>query len=173
MTHGPLATCRFTFNLVKVVGYWYRSVQNYPVVSYWMFFFLFPQLTIYIFVFFFTVTNITVCWGLWNLCRRVNVTTDQWSYYRYTQTNINLTADRAVNGKFLEHKEGHCAGTNIDGNNKPAWWNISLPDLADIYKINLMFRQNCKFANPESSNALTTWKCKYIVWENRNIYCGS
>lgn len=45
----------------------------------------------------------------------------------------------------LEHEAGDCAGTNIDEENKLAWWKISLPDLADIYKINLMFRQGCKF----------------------------
>uniref|UniRef100_K1QST5 Uncharacterized protein n=1 Tax=Magallana gigas TaxID=29159 RepID=K1QST5_MAGGI len=36
---------------------------------------------------------------------------------------------------------GDCAGTNVDGTHKQAWWNISLPDLANIYKINLMFRE--------------------------------
>lgn len=149
MTHGPLATCSIAFDLVKVVGYWYRSLQNYPVVSRWMFF-LFPQLTIYIFGFF-PVTNITVCWGLCNLCRRVNVTTEQSSYYRFTKININLTADRAVNGKFLDHNGGDCAGTSTDKNNKWAWWKISLPDMAYIYKINLMFRENSTFIIPENN----------------------
>lgn len=73
------------------------------------------------------------------------MSTGQSSYYRYTENKINLTADRAVNGKFLEHEAGDCAGTNIGEENKLAWWKISLPDLADIYKINLMFRQGCKF----------------------------
>lgn len=131
------------------------------------------QFTKYIFCF--SVTNITICRGLCNLGSLENVRTDQSSTYRYSSTYnyTYLTADRAVNGKFLVHEAGDCAGTDVLKIYNQSWWNISLPDLADIYKINLMFRQNCKFANPESSNALTTWKCKYIVWENRNIYCAS
>lgn len=54
---------------------------------------------------------------------------------------IYLTADEAVNGKFLNYWEGDCAGTNTDRAHKQAWWNISLPDLAVINKINLMFRK--------------------------------
>lgn len=95
---------------------------------------------------FFSATSITVCWGLCNLCTRVNVSTGQSSYYRYTDPNINinLTADRAVNGEFQNHRRGDCAGTNTETQYMQAWWNISLPDLADIYKINLMFREGCK-----------------------------
>lgn len=83
-----------------------------------------------------------------NLCRRVNVSKNQSSYYKYANGK-RLTADRAVDGKFLNHREGDCAGTSVDGIHKQSWWNISLPDLAIIYKINLMFRENCKFVNPE------------------------
>lgn len=54
----------------------------------------------------------------------------------------------------LEHEAGDCAGTNIDEENKLAWWNISLPDLADIYKINLMFRQGCKFVIPKNNTKI-------------------
>lgn len=82
------------------------------------------------------------------------MSTGQSSYYRYTENKINLTADRAVNGKFLEHEAGDCAGTNIDEENKLAWWNISLPDLADIYKINLLFRQGCKFVIPKNNTKI-------------------
>lgn len=86
-----------------------------------------------------------------NLCNQGNVTTNQSSTYRYAAEDpkIDLTADRAVNGKFLNHRGGDCAGTNVDGIHIEAWWNISLPDLAIIYKINLMFRQDSKFVNPE------------------------
>lgn len=77
------------------------------------------------------------------------MSTGQSSYYRYIATNNDLTADRAVNGRFLLHEAGDCAGTNIDDTNKPAWWNISLPDLAIIYKINLMFREISKLVNLE------------------------
>lgn len=72
------------------------------------------------------------------------MSTGQSSYYRYTASNINLTADRAVDGMFINHTRGDCAGTNTDKTYTQAWWNISLPDLADIYKINLMFREGCK-----------------------------
>ncbi|XP_011434929.3 uncharacterized protein [Magallana gigas] len=86
-------------------------------------------------------TNINVCWSLCNLCRRVNVTTDQSSMYIFTEFKIKLTADRAIDGKFQNFTNGDCAGTNVDRKHKQAWWNISLPDLANIYKINLMFRE--------------------------------
>lgn len=72
------------------------------------------------------------------------MSTAQSSYYRYTASNINLTADRAVDGMFINHTRGDCAGTNTDKTDTQAWWNISLPDLADIYKINLMFREKSK-----------------------------
>lgn len=103
--------------------------------------------------FYFSVTNITGCWGLCNLCRQVNVSTAQSSYYRHTarNININLTANRAVNGKFLDHNGGDCAGTSTDKNNKWAWWKISLPDMTYIYKINLMFRENSTFIIPENN----------------------
>lgn len=97
------------------------------------------------------MTTITVCRGLCNLGRLGNVTTDQSSTYRYTEkyNYIKLTADRAVNGKFLNHSGGDCAGTDVYGVYNLSWWNISLPDPAIIYKINLMFRENSKFVNPE------------------------
>lgn len=97
------------------------------------------------------MTTITVCRGLCNLGRLGNVTTDQSSTYTYTEqyNYIKLTADRAVNGRFLKHTEGDCAGTNVYGVYNLSWWNISLPDPAIIYKINLMFRENSKFVNQE------------------------
>lgn len=115
----------------------------------WSIFFKFVSL-IYK-VHFFSVTNITVCWGLCNLCRKVNVSTDQSSTYSYSRTKpkISLTANRTVNGEFLDHQRGDCAGTDVNKMHTQAWWNISLPDLAIIYKINLMFRENGKFVNPE------------------------
>ncbi|XP_065941705.1 uncharacterized protein [Magallana gigas] len=90
------------------------------------------------------LTTITVCRGLCNLGRLENVRTDQSSTYKYDQTfhNIELTADRAVNGRFLNHSGGDCAGTDVSKKHTQAWWNISLPDPAIIYKINLMFREN-------------------------------
>lgn len=72
------------------------------------------------------------------------MSTGQSSFYRYTHStiNISLTANRAIDGKFQKHIKGDCAGTNTEGIFNQSWWNISLPDLAFIYKINLMFREN-------------------------------
>ena len=82
----------------------------------------------------------TVC----NLCRLPNVTTNSSSRYRYTNS-IELIASLAVNGKYQNHGNGDCAGTNVGINFTNAWWNISLPGLATIYKVNLLFREKCKF----------------------------
>uniref|UniRef100_A0A8W8N303 Uncharacterized protein n=1 Tax=Magallana gigas TaxID=29159 RepID=A0A8W8N303_MAGGI len=61
------------------------------------------------------VTTITVCRGLCNLGRLGNVRTNQSSTYKYTVNDIELTADRAVNGKFQKHIEGDCAVTRHYG----------------------------------------------------------
>lgn len=68
--------------------------------------------------------------------------------YTYENENpkVPLTAEKAVDGKFLNHIKGECAGTGTQQDDivKPAWWKIALPELSNIYKINLMFRENCK-----------------------------
>ncbi|XP_078334144.1 uncharacterized protein LOC111133852 isoform X4 [Crassostrea virginica] len=79
----------------------------------------------------------TVC----NLCLLPNVVTNLSSTYYYTEFKIELNASLAVNGKYQNHKEGDCAGTNVKRNFTNAWWNISLPGLATIYKVNLLFRE--------------------------------
>ena len=83
----------------------------------------------------------TVC----NLCRLPNVVTNSSSAYIYTQTNIKLNASRAVDGEYQSHANGDCAGTKVSKTFARAWWNVILPGLATIYKVNLLFRENSKF----------------------------
>ena len=83
----------------------------------------------------------TVC----NLCRLPNVVTTSSLTYYYTYFRIELNASLAVNGKYQNHSNGDCAGTNVGITFTNAWWNISLPGLATIYKVNLLFREKCKF----------------------------
>lgn len=91
-------------------------------------------------------TNVTFCLGLCNLSRLKQNSTSQSSVYTYENENpkVPLTAEKAVDGKFLNHIKGECAGTGTQQDDivKPAWWKIALPELSNIYKINLMFREN-------------------------------
>ena len=82
----------------------------------------------------------TVC----NLCFLPNVVTTSSSAYIYTDTDKKLDANLAIDGKYQIHRND-CAGTNVRQIFTNAWWNISLPGLATIYKVNLMFRENSKF----------------------------
>ena len=96
--------------------------------------------------FFFTGLNSSGGSKLCNLCRLPNVVTNSSSTYRYTKYPIiELNASLAVNGKYQNHREGDCAGTDVGRNFTRAWWSVSLPGLATIYKVNLLFRENSKF----------------------------
>lgn len=95
------------------------------------------------FAFLFTVTTISACLGLCNLCRLENVITSQSSSYILLIRNKTFTSRQAIDGKFQNHWR-NCAGTGVDETYNEAWWKITLPDLATIYKINLMFREKSK-----------------------------
>ncbi|XP_052695163.1 uncharacterized protein LOC128173494 isoform X2 [Crassostrea angulata] len=85
-------------------------------------------------------TTISACLGLCNLCRLENVITSQSSSYILLIRNKTFTSRQAIDGKFQNHWR-NCAGTGVDETYNEAWWKITLPDLANIYKINLMFRE--------------------------------
>ncbi|XP_078334145.1 uncharacterized protein LOC111133852 isoform X5 [Crassostrea virginica] len=82
----------------------------------------------------------TVC----NLCTLPDVETNSSAIYTYTQLNpqIPLYANRSVDQKYQNHSRGDCFGSKTEGTFTRAWWSISLPGLATIYKVNLLFREN-------------------------------
>nr|XP_022338772.1 CUB and sushi domain-containing protein 3-like [Crassostrea virginica] len=82
----------------------------------------------------------TVC----NLCTLPDVKTNSSAIYTYLNENpqIPLYANRSVDQKYQNHLKGDCFGSKTEGNFTRAWWSISLPGLATIYKVNLLFRAN-------------------------------
>lgn len=118
------------------------------------------------FAFLFTVTTISACSGLCNLCRLENVTTDQSSVYIYSDRNDELTSRQAIDGKFQNHRTD-CAGTWVISEYIEAWWKIILPDLANIYKINLMFRENSKLIYYQGSIYMYVLSLKLIKYYMR------
>lgn len=94
--------------------------------------------------YFFSVTIVTSCLGFCNLSwLKTNSSQSSTYIYEHFKPKVRLTAEKAVDGRFLNHTLGECAGTKIK-NTEEVWWTISLPELSNIYKINLMFRENCK-----------------------------
>lgn len=95
--------------------------------------------------YFFSVTIVTSCLGFCNLSwLKTNSSQSSTYIYEHFKPKVRLTAEKAVDGRFLNHTLGECAGTKIK-KTEEVWWTISLPELSNIYKINLMFRENCKF----------------------------
>lgn len=115
------------------------------------------------FAFLFTVTTISACLGLCNLCRLENVTTDQSSVYIYSVGNYELTSRKAIDGRFQNHSTD-CAGTGVSSDYIEAWWEIILPDLANIYKINLMFREKSKLIHYQGSMYMYILSLKLIKY---------
>ena len=84
-----------------------------------------------------------------NLCSLPGAETHSSDFYTYTATleipYTPLYANRSVDQKYQNHRKGDCFGSKDDTNIDRAWWNISLPNRATIYKVNLLFRESCKF----------------------------
>nr|XP_022338211.1 E-selectin-like [Crassostrea virginica] len=80
-----------------------------------------------------------------NLCRLPNVDTNSSDIYEYKKTDkqryIPLYASLAVDQKYQNHSNGDCFGSKTGGPFPRAWWSISLPGQATIYKVNLLFRE--------------------------------
>nr|XP_022338198.1 uncharacterized protein LOC111133804 isoform X2 [Crassostrea virginica] len=82
----------------------------------------------------------TVC----NLCSLPDVETNSSEIYIYENfiPKLHLYANRSVDQEYQNHSIGDCFGSvDRDSINK-AWWSISLPNRATIYKVNLLFREN-------------------------------
>ncbi|XP_062577612.1 uncharacterized protein LOC134239447 [Saccostrea cucullata] len=78
--------------------------------------------------------------GICNLGKLQKETASMSSVYSYD--DIALIAAKALNGKFRDHRNGDCAGTNVVERYDHAWWNIMLPPMSIIHKINIIFREN-------------------------------
>nr|XP_022338253.1 uncharacterized protein LOC111133841 isoform X2 [Crassostrea virginica] len=84
-------------------------------------------------------SNSTVC----NLCSLPGAETHSSDIYNYTKNPYTpLYPNRSVDHKYQNHRKGDCFGSKDDRNIDTAWWSISLPGLATIYKVNLLFREN-------------------------------
>lgn len=65
----------------------------------------------------------------------------------YSHKDGELTADKAFDGNYFNYF-GECAGTKENGNthNEKAWWEVTFRSISTIFKINLIFREECKFS---------------------------
>nr|XP_022338234.1 uncharacterized protein LOC111133832 [Crassostrea virginica] len=82
----------------------------------------------------------TVC----NLCSLPDVETKSSDIYIYTPPHpyLPLYANRSVDQEYQNHSNGDCFGSADSYSINRAWWSISLPNGATIYKVNLLFREN-------------------------------
>lgn len=64
--------------------------------------------------------------------------------YEYFKFKVCLIVEKVVDGRFFNYILGECVGIKIK-KIEEVWWMIFLLELFNIYKINLMFRENCKF----------------------------
>ena len=91
-----------------------------------------------------------------NLCRLPNVDTRSSAIYKYEKTSdqryIPLNASLAVDQKYQNHSNGDCFGSKTGEPFDKAWWSISLPGQATIYKVNLLFREKSKFWGKKIQN---------------------
>jgi hypothetical protein len=56
---------------------------------------------------------------------------------------VHCTPEKALDGKFMDIQKGECASTGLNDKNH-AWWETTLDSVSRIFKLNLIFRKNCK-----------------------------
>lgn len=55
-----------------------------------------------------------------------------------------LSAEKALDGKYYYHPND-CAGSVVAQAIGQAWWEVTFKSISKIFRINLVFREQCKF----------------------------
>lgn len=64
--------------------------------------------------------------------------------YENLDGNPRLIAEKALDGKYHIHPH-ECAGSDVAQAFGEAWWEVTFKSISKIFKINLVFRELCKF----------------------------
>lgn len=64
--------------------------------------------------------------------------------YENLDGNPRLIAEKALDGKYYDHPND-CAGSVVNEPIGEAWWKVTFKSISKIFKINLVFRELCKF----------------------------